>query len=289
MEMIRFEQLSTLSHPQRMAVFRMLMRRFPHSVAAGEVVEALDLKPSTASVYLAALRETQLIRQTRDGRSLRYTADTQMVQSLVGFLINDCCNGRPDLCPPGSAAARQPLPSEDHMMPDRKLSVLFICTGNSARSIMAEALLETLGGGNFDVYSAGMHPRDSLNPGAVRLLNDLGHDTSRMHPKTLDGFQGPDAPPLDFVFTVCDRAANEECPAWPGQPISAHWGIPDPSVVTGTDAEVALAFRHAYGALKHRITAFTALPIDSLDRISLQHAVDEIATRTTQTATGEDA
>lgn len=272
MEAIRFEQLSTLSHPQRMEVFRLLMRRYPDALPAGEITEVLGLKASTASVYLSALREAGLITQTRSGRSLLYRANIAALRGLVGFLFNDCCRGRPDLCPPEALASLQRGPA----MSDGKYNVLFICTGNSARSIIAETLLRHLAGDRFNAFSAGTRPYSELNPIALATLHDKGFDTAGLRSKNISEFQGPDAPKLDFVFTVCDRAANEECPAWAGQPISAHWGLPDPVKATGTEAEKSLAFQQVFGMLKHRLSAFTALPLDTLDRISLQKAVDEI-------------
>lgn len=162
-------------------------------------------------------------------------------------------------------------------MPDRKYNVLFICTGNSARSIFAESILRALSGDRFNVFSAGTRPYSELNPFALKVLEDKGHDISLLRSKNVSEFSGRDAPALDFVFTVCNRAANEECPAWEGQPISGHWGMPDPVKADGTDAEKSLAFQHAYGALKRRIEAFTALPVESLDRIALQSAIDRIS------------
>lgn len=161
-------------------------------------------------------------------------------------------------------------------MTDQKFNVLFICTGNSARSIFAEAILRDLSPDRFNVYSAGTKPKSELNPFALEVLEHNGHDVSSLRAKNIGEFQTKDAPALDFVFTVCDQAANEECPAWQGQTISAHWGLPDPVKVEGTDAEKSLAFRQTYGALRNRMTGFTALPIASLDRISLQKAVDDI-------------
>lgn len=161
-------------------------------------------------------------------------------------------------------------------MTDRKYKVLFICTGNSARSIFAESILRDLGGDRFAAYSAGTKPSSELNPFAIEVLEQKGHDVSVLRAKNISEFQGADAPGFDFVFTVCNQAANEECPSWQGQPISAHWGLPDPVKVEGSDAEKSLAFHQTYGALRNRMTGFTALPIGSLDRISLQRAVDEI-------------
>ena len=149
-------------------------------------------------------------------------------------------------------------------------NVLFLCTGNSARSIMAEAILNKLGVGNFRAFSAGSHPKGRVHPEALRFLQSLGYDTSDFRSKSWGEFADPAAPRLDFVFTVCDNAAGETCPVWPGQPMSAHWGIPDPAEATGTYAEIALAFKDAYRMLNQRIGIFTALPIRSLDQMTLQ-------------------
>ena len=162
-------------------------------------------------------------------------------------------------------------------MAHQPYNVLFICSGNSARSIIAETLLRDLGGDRFAVFSAGTRPYSELNPIAVELLATKGHDVSGLRAKSVTEFQGPDAPHMDFVFTVCDQAANEDCPTWQGQPLSAHWGLPDPVKATGAEAEKRLAFQQTYGALKNRITAFAALPLNTLDRISLQTALDDLA------------
>jgi len=155
-------------------------------------------------------------------------------------------------------------------------NVLFLCTGNSARSIMAEAILNRLGAGKFHAYSAGSQPKGRMHPETERLLQSLGYDTSKFRSKSWNEFAKPGAPALDFVFTVCDNAAGEACPVWPGQPMTAHWGIPDPAEATGTPAEVALAFKEAYRMLFQRIGAFTALPIRSLDQLTLQRRLREI-------------
>jgi arsenate reductase (thioredoxin) len=159
---------------------------------------------------------------------------------------------------------------------DRPFNVLFLCTGNSARSIMAEVILNKIGGGKFNAFSAGSQPKGQVHPETVRLLQGLGYDTSVLRSKTWREFAGPGAPPLDFVFTVCDNAAGETCPVWPGQPMTAHWGVPDPAAATGMPAEIGLAFKDAYRMLHHRIGVFTALPLSSLDQLSLQHRLAEI-------------
>jgi arsenate reductase (thioredoxin) len=172
-------------------------------------------------------------------------------------------------------------------MSDRPFNVLFLCTGNSARSIMAEAILNKLGAGKFHAYSAGSHPRGRLNPHTMQLLTSLGYDTSGLRSKSWSEFARPGAPALDFVFTVCDNAAGETCPVWPGQPMTAHWGIPDPGDVKGSAAEVALAINDAYRMLHQRIAVFTALPIRSLNQLSLQTRLAEIGRM--QGATGKVA
>ena len=155
-------------------------------------------------------------------------------------------------------------------------NVLFLCTGNSARSIMAEAILNRLGKDKFRAFSAGSDPKGAVHPGTLTLLNKLGYDTSGLRSKSWNEFAAPGAPALDFVFTVCDNAASEVCPVWPGQPMTAHWGIPDPAAVIGDDIAVARAFRNAYAALERRIELFAALPFKSLDRISLKKRLDQI-------------
>ena len=161
-------------------------------------------------------------------------------------------------------------------MTDRPFNVLFLCTGNSARSIMAEAILNRLGAGKFNAYSAGSQPKGQVHPETIRLLQGLDYDISGFRSKSWNEFARPGAPSLDFVFTVCDNAAGETCPLWPGQPMTAHWGVPDPAQADGTSAEIALAFKDAYRLLQQRIGVFTALPLRSLDRLSLQSKLKEI-------------
>ena len=170
-------------------------------------------------------------------------------------------------------------------MPDKIYNVLFLCTENSARSIIAEAILNKVGAGKFCAYSAGSQPKGAINPGTLVLLDNLGFDTSVFRSKSWSEFARPGAPALDFVFTVCDNAAGESCPVWPGRPMTAHWGIPDPAEATGSAAEIALAFKDAYRMLNQRIGIFVALPIAALDSMTLQHRLREIgAQHTTEKA-----
>jgi arsenate reductase (thioredoxin) len=160
---------------------------------------------------------------------------------------------------------------------DRKpYNVLFLCTGNSARSIMAEVILNRSGQGKFRAFSAGSQPKGQVHPYALDLLRKLNYDVTGLRSKSWKEFSGPNAPNLDFVFTVCDNAAQETCPVWPGQPMTAHWGVPDPAEATGTEAEVRLAFADALRMLTNRINIFVSLPLRSLDQLTLQKQLDAI-------------
>jgi len=267
MEELIPQRLSALGHTTRLAVFRLLMRRYPDCVPAGDISAALNLRPSTLSSHLSTLMQAGLILQSREGTSVRYTIDLAAVRGTFDVLLFDCCRGRPELCTPDQALAKT----------SEKLNVLFVCTGNSARSIFAETLLRDAGGDHFHVYSAGTKPFSTLNPHALAQLQAKGHDVSTLKSQHIDDFRGTQAPVMDFVFTVCDNAANQDSTPWTGQPISAHWGIEDPVATTGSDAEISKAFQMAYDTLRTRIHAFAALPLGELDRISLQKAVDELA------------
>jgi len=268
------DSLAVLGHEGRLSVFRLLMRRAPKGARPGEMAEALGLKPNTLSAYLSALEAAGLISAERQGRAITYTACLPGIGGLIDYLYADCCRGRPDLCAP--PAFRTGAPLEEGPMENRVFNVLFICSGNSARSVFAEALLRDLGQGRFVAYSAGTRPRSELNEFALDVLQRAGHDISGMRSKNVAEFQEPGAPVMDFVFTVCDAAANEECPPWPGQPITAHWGVADPVKAEGTDAEKALAFSRAYSELRRRIIAFAALKIGELEKVALQRGLDDI-------------
>jgi arsenate reductase len=265
--------LSALAHPGRLAVFRLLVRRAPDVLRPGEIAEVLGFRASTLSVHLATLARAGLLRSERDGKSVLYSLDTGRVADFLGYLVDDCCRGRPDLCLPEPATGTTRMSQEP-------FNILFICTGNSARSILAEAIVNDDPSGRFRAFSAGTNPAAAPNPLALDLLHNLGHDTTTLRSNDISEFTGLDAPRFDFVFTVCDNAANEECPTWPGRPVSAHWGMSDPARAEGTPAEKALAFKEAYRTLRHRLGAFMALPLDALDRLSLQNRLDAIGRET---------
>ena len=269
--------LSALSQETRLDVFRLLTRAEPAGMVAGDIADAMGARQNTISNNLAILAHAGLIRSVREGRNIRYFADLEGMRGLLSYLMEDCCEGKPEACAPllgtiARACGRKP----EALMPDKVFNVLFLCAGNSARSIMAEAILTRWGQGRFRAFSAGSLPRGEVHPYTLDLLRMQNFDVSFARSKSWDAFTGPDAPELDFVFTVCDTVAGEVCPAWPGQPMTAHWGIPDPAAATGTEAERRLAFADAYRQLNNRISIFVSLPLASLDRLSLQKRLDEI-------------
>jgi arsenate reductase len=161
-------------------------------------------------------------------------------------------------------------------VPERPYNVLFLCTGNSARSILAESILRKDGAGKFNSFSAGSHPKPDVNPLALRTLRNADYPIKGLRSKPWEEFSGPGSPEMDFVFTVCDSAAGEVCPVWPGHPVTAHWGIEDPAAVDGKEIEKLTAFATAFRYLKNRVSVFTALPLASLDRMSLKHRLEQI-------------
>lgn len=263
---------ATLGHPGRLAVFRLLMRFAPQGVRPTEMAETLKVKQNTLSHHLSDLTASGLVRVERQGRSLFYAVDLERAEEILGYLALDVGRARPDILSSLLSVGR-----EDSMQ-GSGFNVLFLCSGNSARSIFAEALLRDLGKSQFHAFSAGTRPGSALNPFALEVLKRNGHATSDMRSKHIAEFQQPDAPVMDFVFTVCDAAASEECPPWPGQPITGHWGLPDPVKATGTDAEKGLVFAQTYAALRRRIAAFVELPFEGLNRLALQTRVDDIGT-----------
>lgn len=256
-------QLSALAHPQRLSVFRLLVRRYPDRVPAGEIGSILDIRPSTLSGYLSDLTEAGLIEQERRGTSLRYTVVMEAAEGLTDYLWRDCCQGR-----------TLPPPTE---RPGRVRNVLFVCSANSARSLMGEAILRQVAGRRFEAFSAGVTPETAPNPQAIAMLRELRHETDALYAKPLSEFRSDDAPRMDFVITVCDRAASADLPVWPGTPVHAHWSVPDPVELATPEA-----YAEAYLTLRARIEALADLPAE-LDRQDLQHAVDRIARITPET------
>ena len=267
--------LGALAQIARLRIMRCLVGAAEHGQTPTELGHTLHLPPATLSFHLKELVHAGLITQTREGRSLRYRPATHELQTLMGNLQQ--LLGLPlSLSYPGHASPAEfwhPFPEKSPMV---TRNVLFLCTGNSARSILAEGLLNTLGGERFRAFSAGSHPRGVVNPMALEVLSQLGASTAGYRSKSWDEFAAAGAPEMDFVFTVCDQAAGEVCPVWPGQPITAHWGVADPSLVVGSEPERRRAYLDTAYTLRRRIELLLALPIDKLDRLALKQQVQQI-------------
>lgn len=256
--------LSALAQETRLETFRLLTQAGPEGLSAGAIADVLAIPPNTLSFHLSHLVNAGLASQRRAGRSIIYTADYARMNDLLAYLGENCC---------GKAAPTGVCAMTDTKRP---FNVLFLCTGNSARSIMAEAAMTRWGAGRFIGHSAGSHPKGEVHPMTLKTLQNLNYKIDGFRSKSWDEFAQDGAPPLDFVFTVCDNAANEVCPIWPGQPMSAHWGIEDPAAATGSDAAIAMAFRRAYFELENRIKIFTSLRLEGLDKLSLQGRLNTI-------------
>ncbi len=258
-------QLQALGQPTRLAAMRMLARHRPFGLPAGDIARLLAVPHNTLSTHLATLEEEGLVRSRREGRSIIYAAEPNACALLAGQLAAA-------LDPPakrGIRAATVPIRA-DAVPVARPWRVLVLCTRNAARSLMAEALINREGRGRFVAVSAGSRPGPGPHPQAIRLLADLGYPTEALASKDWTLFAAADAAPLDFVITVCDQAAGEACPAWPGHPLSAHWGIPDPLVPGASEAEERAALLAAYRQLSERVTAFVNLPIGEMDLATLK-------------------
>lgn len=273
-EIRALDAFAALSQETRLRIVTLLAGAAPGGLAAGALAEVIGASASNLSFHLAHLERCGLVRSRREARSIIYTADLRTIADLSAFLMRDCCGGRPELCAPPTITDAQGRPT----MTTRTFNVLFLCSSNSARSILAEGILRQEGGGRFAAFSAGSKPKGVVNPLALKVLEGFGYASGGLRSKSWQEFAEPGAPEMDFVFTVCDVAAGEICPSWPGHPVTAHWGIEDPVAVIGTDIEKEAAFVQAAKYLRNRISAFVALPIASLDRASLQQRVAVIGT-----------
>ncbi len=271
--------LSALANEHRLRLFRLLMACGPSGMPAGAIAEAVGISPSGLTFHVGALERAGLLRSWRLQRNVFYAVDIEGMRRVLAFLTEECCDGHPELCGDLAGALTRPGGAGGCGMNDRVYNVLFLCTGNSARSILAEALLERFGKGRFRAFSAGSHPKGAVHPYALDLLRNQNHPVDGLRSKGWDEFAAPGAPEMHFVFTVCDDAAAEVCPVWPGQPVSAHWGVPDPAAAGGSEAERRLAFADTYRMLGNRISIFVNLPIGALDRLALQDRVDAIGRR----------
>ena len=279
---------AALAQETRLNLMRVLAARGASGLSAGELATELHQPPSTLSFHLATLEQAGLIQSTRRsragrdrgggatrrGRQLIYAVRFFGLRSLFSFLTETCCGGRPELC--GDLARLLPdNPSEDEPM-SAAFNVLFLCTHNSARSLMAQAILDRVGRGKFNAYSAGSHPARGPMPEVIDKLKTLGHDVSGLRCKSWDEFTGPDAPYMDFVITLCDTLQGQDCPDVGDKPITAAWPLPDPAKFKGTPTERATMINELYGMIRRRLEIFVNLPHASLDRIALKKRLDEL-------------
>jgi ArsR family transcriptional regulator, arsenate/arsenite/antimonite-responsive transcriptional repressor / arsenate reductase (thioredoxin) len=272
---------AALSQETRLSLMRLLASKGASGMSAGDLAAQLRQPPSTLSFHLAALEQAQLIQSTRQGRQNIYAVRFAGLRSLLSFLTETCCGGRPDLC--GDLARLLPaeIPENDNMTP--AFNVLFLCTHNSARSLMAQAILHQVGKGRFNAYSAGSEPARGPMPEVIDKLVALGHDVAPLHCKSWNEFARPDAPRMDFVITLCDTLDGQDCPDLGDKPITAAWPLPDPAKFSGSATERATMINALYGMIRRRLEIFINLPYASLDRMALKKRLDELGDSTRAT------
>ncbi len=267
---------TALGQGTRLDLMRALLAAGPSGLAAGEIAQRLGVPASTLSFHLRALEGAGLVAATRQGRSLIYAAQVARLRGLLGFLAEACCGGRPELC--GDLHRLFDAAAEPAARETRVFNVLFLCTRNSARSIMAEAILNRLGEGRFRAFSAGSDPAsEGPLPEVLQQLKALGHDISALRSKSWNVFAGPGAPRMDFVITLCDVLAGQTCPDFGGTVVTAAWPLPDPAKFAGSQAERATLLNELHAALHRRLGIFVALPFAALDRMALKARLDELA------------
>jgi protein-tyrosine-phosphatase len=264
-------RLGALGQTTRLAVVRHLLKAHPDGMNAGDIARLCDVAHNTLSAHLNVLTNAGLLTVERRGREMNYRADLAKYRSLVKFLAKD---GGDEL---------QPEP-EDVSVTERFMTpafnVLFLCTHNSARSIIAEALLEKIGRGRFRAYSAGAEPAHEPLPEVIERLKALGHETSQLRCKSWNEFKGPDAPRMDFIIALCDVPHGQFCPDLAGQYVTAAWPLPDPAAFKGSATERTTLLNELYAMIRRRIEIFTSLPFPSLDRMALKARLDEIGDTT---------
>jgi ArsR family transcriptional regulator, arsenate/arsenite/antimonite-responsive transcriptional repressor / arsenate reductase (thioredoxin) len=263
-----------LGQESRLGALRLLLARSPTGMAAGELADKLAMPASTTSFHLSALEKAGLVENVRQGRQIMYSVRTSALRDLLAFLTEACCGGNPELCndlvsllPPVAEKVEGVVPA---------FNVLFLCTRNSARSIMAEAILARAGKGRFRSYSAGSDPNDAPMPEVIEKLRAVGHDISGLHSKSWERFIGPDAPRMDFVIALCDTLDGQACPDFGDAPLTAKWGMPDPAKFSGSPVECSTMLNELYASLYRRITIFINLPFPKLERMALKARLDEI-------------
>jgi arsenate reductase len=267
---------AALGQETRLDLVRVVLSAGPSGLAASDIAARLGVPPSTLSFHLRALDQAGLIAATRQGRSLIYAAQVDRLRALLAFLADACCDGDPSRC--GNLHRLFDSPRETARMQPATFNVLFLCTRNSARSIMAEAILNDIGEGRFRAFSAGSEPLPTGPlPEVLAQLKAIGHDVSGLRSKSWDDFTGMGAPRMDFVVALCDTLNLHACPDFAGTHVTAAWPLPDPAKFSGSDTERATLLNELYAALHRRLSIFTSLPFGALDRMALKARLDELA------------
>lgn len=269
---------AALSQETRLQLMRLLATRGASGMAAGDLAAALRQAPSTLSFHLSALEQAGLLQSTRQGRHVIYAVRFAGLRALFSFLTETCCAGRPDLCGDLARLLPEETPEDENMTP--AFNVLFLCTHNSARSQMAEVILNQIGKGKFNAYSAGSEPAPGPMAEVIEKLKALGHDVSNLRCKSWNDFAGPNAPRMDFVITLCDTLQGQHCPDFGEKPVTAAWPLPDPAKFSGTAIERATMINELYGMIRRRLDIFINLPYASLDRMALKKRLDELGDST---------
>lgn len=263
-----------LGQESRLGILRLLLDSAPDGISSGELAGKLSMPASTTSFHLSALEKAGLIENARQGRQMVYSVRTGVLRELLTFLTEACCSGQPDLC--ADLVSLLPVPMEKATGVQPAFNVLFLCTRNSARSIMAEAILARAGKSRFRAYSAGSDPADAPMPEVLEKLRAVGHDVSGLHSKSWGRFTGPDAPRMDFVIALCDTLDGQACPEFGDAPLTAKWGMPDPAKFGGSAVERSTMLNELYASLYRRIQIFINLPFSKLERMGLKAQLDEI-------------
>lgn len=267
---------AALGQETRLDLMRALLAAGPSGLPAGDISGRLGVPPSTLSFHLRALDQAGLVAATRQGRNLVYAAQVDRLRALVAFLADACCDGDPARC--GDLHRLFEPHGKTPSMTPAAFNVLFLCTRNSARSIMGEAILNDIGRGRFRAFSAGSEPMPAGPlPEVLAQLKALGHDVSGLRSKSWDAFTGPEAPRMDFVIALCDTVNLQACPDFEGTHVTAAWPLPDPAKFGGSATERASLLNELYAALHRRLSIFASLPFGTLDRMALKARIDELA------------
>jgi len=269
------EGFGALAQAKRLDLMRLLASAGATGMPAGELAARLGSPASSLSFHLAALERAGLVTSTRQGRHIIYAVHVNGLWQLFSFLTETCCAGRPELC----LDIKRLFPNEtiEELTMTPAFNVLFLCTHNSARSIMAEAILEQIGGSKFNAYSAGSEPAAAPSPEVIAKLQALGHDVSKLRSKSWNEFMQPTSPRMDFVIALCDTLEGQVCPDFGSKVVTAAWPFPDPAKFTGSDKERATVLNSLYGMIRRRLDIFINLPFAALDQMAVKARLDELA------------